>query len=160
MGDVVALRKDGSTFPVQVSASMVLDESDRPICMMGSFLDITKQKMAEELMIRAEKLLQNAIHAVSGRGTITLESRFVKSNNLVEVTVTDDGPGIPEEHRKKVFDPFLTTKPVGTGLGLSICHSIIEQHMGTIRVEPVEDGGVCVCVRLPASGEEKRENAG
>lgn len=46
---------------------------------------------------------------------------------------------------------------------LSRCASVIpfiEQHMGTIRVEPVEDGGVCVCVRLPASGEGKRENAG
>ncbi len=96
-------------------------------------------------------LVQNAIYAVSGKGRISLESRWVEPENMVEVSVIDNGTGIPEECREKIFDPFFTTKDGGTGLGLSVCHSIVARHHGEIRVEPVEKGGTRMAVRLPAA---------
>ena len=69
---------------------------------------------------------------------------------MVEVSIIDNGHGIPEDCINKIFDPFFTTKASGTGLGLSICHSIVEKHHGTIAVERAEKGGTRVCVRLPA----------
>ena len=70
------------------------------------------------------------------------------------VAVRDTGPGIPDEHRNKVFLPFYTTKPVGvgSGLGLSICHNIITSLGGQIDVESqAGKGGTEIVVRLPAA---------
>jgi nitrogen-specific signal transduction histidine kinase len=74
----------------------------------------------------------------------------------VEVNVIDNGPGVPEDYRYKIFDPFFTTKDAGTGLGLSICHSIIQQHKGSISMECDHVTGTKFCVRLPVetSGKE------
>jgi len=104
-----------------------------------------KEKLVQVFL----NLLQNAIHAVSGEGTIILETRLLDTDGMVEVSIIDNGPGIPEDYRGKIFDPFFTTKDGGTGLGLSICNSIIEQHQGGIRIKCGEDGGTRVSVTLP-----------
>jgi signal transduction histidine kinase len=70
---------------------------------------------------------------------------------MVEITVIDNGPGIPEEYREKIFDPFFTTRDGGTGLGLSICFSIIQLHNGRIIARPGIDGGTRISVMLPAT---------
>ena len=77
-------------------------------------------------------------HQPKGKITITTETH----DDLVRVTIQDDGPGIPEENLSKIFDPFFTTKEVGqgTGLGLSLCYGIIKEHGGKItpRSKPGE----------------------
>jgi len=73
---------------------------------------------------------------------------------MLEVSVVDDGPGIPEDYRSRVFDPFFTTKDGGTGLGLSICHTIVEQHRGSIHIDCGEETGTRVSVRLPVGQQE------
>ncbi|AKQ65930.1 Two-component sensor histidine kinase [Myxococcus hansupus] len=72
--------------------------------------------------------------------------------NKVELRVRDNGPGIPEAIREKLFHPFFTTKPagVGTGLGLSLCHDIVQEHQGDIRVESPADAGAEFIITLPA----------
>ena len=277
VGQTTAVRKDGSLFDIHVSANLVTDESNKPICMMGSFIDITEQKRTEEFIMRSEKLsslgqlsaglahelrnplavisscsqfclenmeierlvkenfqviyrnsqrasnligelltfarpdrlerkemdinevittmlrmaelevnisnitfvrrlrrnlpkimgdeeklgqvflnlIQNAIQAVSGTGEIVLETRFPATDDMLEVNIIDDGPGIPKDYREKVFDPFFTTKDGGTGLGLSICHSIVEKHHGDINIECGEEVGTKVSVRLPVKQEER-----
>ncbi len=70
------------------------------------------------------------------------------------MSVADDGPGIPEEYRSRVFDPFFTSKDGGTGLGLSTCHTIVEQHRGTIHIESDEETGTRFSVRLPVGQQE------
>jgi len=104
-----------------------------------------EEKLGQVLL----NLIQNAIQAVSSKGEIVLETRSSGPDDMLEVSIIDDGPGIPEDYREKVFDPFFTTRDGGTGLGLSICNSIVEQHQGDIRIECGEDGGTRVSVRLP-----------
>jgi signal transduction histidine kinase len=94
-------------------------------------------------------LIDNAIDAVEGRGRITV--RTASENGRVLVEVSDDGPGIPDDVRKRIFEPFYTTKDVGkgTGLGLDISYRVVvEDHKGDIRVLS-EPGDTRFQVRLP-----------
>jgi PAS domain S-box-containing protein len=96
-------------------------------------------------------ILTNAIQAVGGKGKISIKTDFHPKLFMVEITVIDNGPGIPEEYREKIFDPFFTTRDGGTGLGLSICFSIIQLHNGRIIARPGIDGGTRISVMLPAT---------
>jgi len=73
------------------------------------------------------------------------------------LTVDDDGPGIPEEERERVFLPFVTTKAPGegTGLGLALCRKLIEAHGGTVTATASPLGGARFRLWLPAAGGEK-----
>ena len=82
--------------------------------------------------------------------TLTVTSRDL--DDLVEVTVRDNGTGIPPEIRDRLFQPFFTTKPTGegTGLGLSISYDIVtQQHGGTITVESEPGAYTEFTIRLP-----------
>jgi len=94
-------------------------------------------------------LIDNAADALGGRGTLTLRTSLEEDMLLVEIG--DDGPGIPREVRKRVFDAFFTTKAVGkgSGLGLDISQRIVVQrHHGDIRMES-HPGDTRFQVRLP-----------
>ncbi|HBY81887.1 MAG TPA: two-component sensor histidine kinase, partial [Cyanobacteria bacterium UBA11148] len=71
--------------------------------------------------------------------------------NKIEVTICDNGSGIPPEILDKIFDPFFTTKPVGqgTGMGLAISYQIIEKHNGKIEVISELGQGAKFVVNLP-----------
>jgi signal transduction histidine kinase len=94
-------------------------------------------------------LISNAVDAMDGQGELTVRSRRDGAEAVVQII--DSGPGVPPEVRDRLFDPFVTTKPVGkgTGLGLSISRNIVVQnHGGTIDVRS-EPGRTCFEVRLP-----------
>ena len=93
-------------------------------------------------------LIQNSIHAMSGEGTVSVE--ITEEAEHWVIRLSDTGPGIPDDIRTKIYDPFFTTKPVGqgTGLGLSTVYSIIERHKGSIEYK-TEEGGACFEIRLP-----------
>jgi len=101
-------------------------------------------------------LFKNAIQAME---EVTAEDykpqlyiRLIKEHNFVRIEIEDNGPGIPEQLRKRIFEPFFTTKEVGTGtgLGLSVSYMIITQnHNGTFEVESEEGGGTKFVIRLP-----------
>jgi len=106
---------------------------------------------ASELNQVWTNLLDNAIDAVHGQGRITV--RTASEDGRVLVEVSDDGPGIPDDVRERIFEPFYTTKDVGegTGLGLDISYRVIvEDHKGDIRVLS-EPGDTRFQVRLPVS---------
>jgi signal transduction histidine kinase len=70
-------------------------------------------------------------------------------DRLAQITVSDSGPGIPQDKRKQIFEPFFTTKPQGMGMGLSIARTIIEAHHGQLSAENHTAGGAVFRVRLP-----------
>ena len=77
-------------------------------------------------------LIQNAIDAVDKKGKVEI-NYFKRGTNLI-IEVTDNGKGIPDNIKNKIFDLYYTSKPEGTGLGLSIVQKIIAEHKGTIEV--------------------------
>jgi two-component system NtrC family sensor kinase len=101
-------------------------------------------------------LISNAIDAVGKEGRIVVTS--LRSADDIVVQVTDNGPGIPEEIRKRVFDPFFTTKQTGkgTGLGLWISYSIIEKMGGSISLSSRVGEGTSFTVRIPIVVPEKK----
>jgi two-component system sensor histidine kinase HydH len=97
-------------------------------------------------------LLINAAQAIGRDGEIriALRSRKVaQDGRAVEVTISDTGPGLPEDNVERIWTPFFSTKTKGTGLGLSIVRKTIEAHGGQIWAEPPGDGGACFRMRLP-----------
>jgi len=95
-----------------------------------------------------DNLLKNAVEAMPGGGRITVGTQD-EAREFV-VTVSDTGPGIPEENLPKLFSPFFTTKKVGkgTGLGLSVCYGIVKMHGGTIQAANNATGGATFTVRI------------
>ena len=94
-------------------------------------------------------VINNAVEAIDGEGTIII--RTWQENNRVKVSVKDSGKGMPEKIRKRIFEPFYTTKEVGkgTGLGLSISFGIIEKHNGKIEVKSQPDKGTEFIISVP-----------
>jgi two-component system NtrC family sensor kinase len=106
-------------------------------------------------------LVNNAAAAMPEGGTLRLSTRC-EGPGVVVMQVADNGPGIPEEHRKRVFDPFFTTKRVGegTGLGLSVTYGIVSKCGGTIDFESrTRDvwgrSGTTFTIRMPAERAEE-----
>ncbi|GAB4390269.1 MAG: hypothetical protein Kow0025_21140 [Thermodesulfovibrionales bacterium] len=91
---------------------------------------------ADETLMRQAlaNLFVNAVEAMEGRGKIAVSVSVQGGRAVMEVR--DTGPGIPEEARERVFQPFFTTKAKGTGLGLAIVHRVVTAHGGSIEVRP------------------------
>lgn len=94
-------------------------------------------------------LILNAFQAMGECGVLQIDTALNES--YVQISVTDNGSGIPQEIRQKIFDPFFTTKESGkgTGLGLAIVAQVVEDHKGTIEVSDAEENGTRFCVRIP-----------
>jgi PAS domain S-box-containing protein len=101
-----------------------------------------------------QNLLDNAAKYSPNNGVITISAQT--TGNRVQLSVRDQGPGIPIEERERVFDRFYqvarpTTRSVGgTGLGLAICKALVEAHGGTIWIDEAPGGGALVSFSLPA----------
>jgi signal transduction histidine kinase len=95
-------------------------------------------------------LILNSFQAIDGAGTIRISAAGAEQDRL-RIVYEDSGPGIPEEQRSRIFDPFYTTKQVGegTGLGLFIVANIVAEHDGEIRVETAASGGARFLISLP-----------
>ncbi len=87
----------------------------------------------------------NALEA----GGAPIEIGWERDGSEVVIHVRDHGPGIPDEIRDRVLDPFFTTKPHGTGLGLAVVRDLVERHGGRLSLDPAAGGGTRASVRLP-----------
>jgi len=100
-------------------------------------------------------LVQNAYEAMEDHGgTLRVEARLATHDdrNGVQLVLADTGPGIPDELREEIFNPFVTTKKSGVGLGLSIVSKIIDGHHGSIHVENAPKGGAVFTLFFPLGG--------
>jgi two-component system, NtrC family, sensor histidine kinase HydH len=102
-------------------------------------------------------LVLNAIQATPAGGHVEIAVR--DEPEAVDVTITDQGPGIPSEVAERMFEPFFTTKSKGTGLGLPIAQRIVAAHGGTLEVAPTGSTGTRVTIRLPRQPGAAMETA-
>lgn len=114
----------------------------------------------------ALNLINNAIDAVQGTAdpglvTVGTKTRRTAEGDWLELTVTDNGPGIPDEVLGRIFDPFFTTKATGqgTGLGLFLSYGIVAEHRGRLEASN-GDRGACFTVTLPALAAAAEEPQG
>jgi two-component system NtrC family sensor kinase len=117
-------------------------------------IDVIPQDIGRVLV----NVYNNALYAVAERKRthsevyepiVTVSTK--KNLDRVEIWVEDNGMGIPDKVKDKIFQPFFTTKPTGqgTGLGLSLSYDIIKAHGGEIRVESKEGEGTTMIISIP-----------
>ncbi|MFB3162694.1 ATP-binding protein [Neobacillus sp. 179-J 1A1 HS] len=93
-------------------------------------------------------IIKNAIEVMPNGGKITIAINSIK-DQLIQISIRDQGTGIPKDKIKKLGEPFYTTKEKGTGLGLMVSYRIIEEHNGSIEVESEEGIGTLFRIKLP-----------
>jgi signal transduction histidine kinase len=141
------------------SVSVVLD------CQSGKTALIDRERLRRAIL----NVLQNAWQALtegehdSAQATVAISTRVVSGR--LAIRVADNGPGIPEDIRERIFDPLFSTKSFGVGLGLPLVRQIIDQHGGEITVDTALGEGTTVTLLLPlvddqapAPGEAAAEN--
>ncbi|MFT5958246.1 MAG: two-component system nitrogen regulation sensor histidine kinase NtrY, partial [Flavobacteriales bacterium] len=108
----------------------------------------------KDQMIRVfNNLVKNAIQAIPKEANGAIQIRLKMQGEEVIAEVCDNGSGIPEEMRSKIFEPNFTTKSTGTGLGLAMVQNIINQANGEISFATSENKGTCFKIRLPLYSE-------
>jgi signal transduction histidine kinase len=90
------------------------------------------------------------MEAMPEGGVIQIDT--VQRRQAAEITIQDSGPGITDEERERIFEPFFSTKDGGTGLGLAVSYGIIAAHGGNLELIPTAGRGACFRFTLP-SGE-------
>jgi PAS domain S-box-containing protein len=118
-------------------------------CVVGEF-----NQVILNLIVNAAHAISDIVQDSNRKGSIHISTR--QKDAMLEVRVSDNGGGIPEDIQSKVFDPFFTTKPVGkgTGQGLAIAHAVIVQkHQGTLTFESEPGRGTTFVIQLPLACE-------
>jgi signal transduction histidine kinase len=107
--------------------------------------------MADPALLRQvlHNLVQNALDALAGIDAprIVIETRLVE--DMVQLVIEDNGCGIKDDVKTRIFEPYITTKPKGTGLGLAIVKKIIEEHGGQVSITNAPHQGARVEIVLP-----------
>lgn len=113
-------------------------------------INIDPEKMTQVFV----NIFNNAIEAVSDGGmiVITTTEREEESSRYIDITIEDNGPGVPQHLLEEIFKPFFTTKAKGTGLGLSIVKRIVEAHGGRIHAQLRYPKGATFVITLPVEG--------
>jgi len=148
VGEVVAAALDLTGYALKTSGIEVeLDLAEHVPPVLGDADQLHQVFM--NLIINAQQAMQDQ----SRRRKLTITSRFEASANAIRIAVADNGPGIPEAVRSRIFEPYFTTKPVGagTGVGLAVSLGIIEAHGGALTVGGGEGLGTVFTIVLPAA---------
>lgn len=98
-----------------------------------------------------QNFVTNAIQACGngGRIEISIKQSEDQANAFVDISIKDNGPGIPQEIQSQIFEPFFTTRSRGTGLGLAVAQAVIQSHNGRLWLDSSDDAGSVFVVRLP-----------
>jgi signal transduction histidine kinase len=117
-----------------------------------TYEDSPPVRMDPKVLSRAlVNLVQNALQAMERGGTLGVRVRPAAAKASVDLIVSDSGPGLAPEVRRRLFEPYFSTKTSGTGLGLAIVRRAVEAHQGRILVESEPRGGTTFTIRLPAA---------
>jgi len=110
------------------------------------FLKLDHQHMKQAFI----NLIDNAVYAVNKEGTILIDVSYDQILKIVRIEIADNGKGISDKEKTKLFEPYFSTKKSGMGLGLAIVNSIISDHNGVIRVQDNLPKGAKFIIELPA----------
>lgn len=99
-------------------------------------------------------IFDNAFQAMGNSGNIELKVNADKTSNRVFIDIADDGPGMREEDKEKIFLPYFSTKKGGTGLGLAIANKIVTEHRGYISLRDNAPKGTIFTIEIPIKGYE------
>jgi signal transduction histidine kinase len=97
-------------------------------------------------------LILNSFDAMPAGGDLRISAR--EMNQGVEMIFQDSGPGIPEDRRNNIFEPFFSTKEGGTGLGLTVSYNIVTAHGGTLDLANQNGSGACFRLFLPTGDKQ------
>ncbi|MEW6327047.1 MAG: response regulator [Thermodesulfobacteriota bacterium] len=112
-------------------------------------------KALDNISLAFEKIVQNAVEAMNGKGGIEVNINRIEDQNMVEIRFIDQGSGITREDISRVFLPFFTTKGTrAPGLGLWTAYQVVTGSNGTIHIESETGKGTTVVVRLPVAGDQ------
>jgi PAS domain S-box-containing protein len=144
--DVIAAALDITGYAVRTSSIEVTQDLADDLPLIHADADQLHQVLLN-LIINAQQSLQER----PTPRTIRIASCFDAPTDTVRITVADNGPGIPEAVRARIFEPYFTTKPVGVGLGVGLAVSlgIVEAHGGTLTVDCPPSGGARFTIALP-----------
>ncbi len=109
-------------------------------------INLDRQQMKQAFI----NLFDNAVAAINKQGTITVDISFDPILKIARVEIADNGKGISDEEKTRLFEPYFSTKKSGIGLGLAIVNSIITDHKGMIRVQDNKPTGARFIIELPA----------
>jgi two-component system, NtrC family, sensor histidine kinase HydH len=132
-------------------ADLLASDADARGIRLSLTVEADLHARGEELRLRevVMNLVLNALDASPRGGEVRVIARRV-GKELLELRVEDDGTGVSQELRERIFQPFFTTKPQGSGLGLTIVQTIVSQHGGAVRLDATERGGAAFRVQLPS----------
>ncbi len=144
--------------------SLVMAEVDRMQLSIARDYDTSLPDLfadPDQLIQAVLNIVRNAVQAMEGRGKMILRTRILSKHTIgqtrhrlvIRASITDNGPGVPEELKDKIFFPMITGRADGTGLGLSIAQSLVQQHGGLIECAS-EPGKTTFDIYLPI--EEQR----
>lgn len=157
LGDVIA------RVGAEVSRESRQDGLDVAVHVTGAFCEIDGD---DQLLRQAfDNLFRNAVQVCGEHGVspvIAVHGECDSALGVCRISVEDNGPGIPETQRAKVFQPFFTTRSTGTGLGLSIVQKIVLAHNGKVVVAPHRDGtlhGARFLLTFPVAGSSEENPA-
>ncbi len=118
----------------------IVRETDIPL------INLDRQQIKQAMI----NLLDNAISALQNNGLVRIVMNHDAHKNIVTLEVADNGPGIPDPIKPRLFEPYFSTKKSGTGLGLAIVNSIVADHNGNIRVLDNHPQGARFIIEFPA----------
>lgn len=140
------------------TVSLLSNTIDRRITMKTDLMAQSHTVIGDSAQLQnvLMNLCINAAQAMPNGGSIQITTRSLLPEQHIEIKISDEGCGIPDELLPKIYDPFFTTKPQGkgTGLGLSAVLGTVQQHSGTIDVESTTNKGTIFTIKLPTAPNE------
>lgn len=126
------------------------DEVGTELATTLSDLPVRIEADRDQLVVAVRALVENSLDALGQGGAVAIAVEALPAGG--KIRVTDNGPGVPEEIRPHVFDPFFSGREAGRGLGfgLSKCWRIVTGHGGEVRLDSPPRGGVTVTIELPS----------
>ena len=165
---MTAIQSGQSTSPARVHTADAVDEALQRLQRSGQYaakVEVPEKQPADVLgsfdaLVEAlNTVLVNACQAVEGRDDARVALEFEVHDQRMQILVSDNGAGVPEENRDKIFDPFFTTRDVGsgTGLGLYRARMLIEAVEGELCLDEAFTGGARFSIRLPLADSKEEQ---